>query len=35
VVVFAPIEVDPRRVDHVLAVTAERMQQFTGARRSG
>jgi DNA/RNA-binding domain of Phe-tRNA-synthetase-like protein len=35
VVVFAPIEVEPRRVDHVLAVTAERMQQFTGARRSG
>ena len=35
VVVFAPIEVEPRRVDHVLTVTAERMQQFTGARRSG
>jgi DNA/RNA-binding domain of Phe-tRNA-synthetase-like protein len=35
VVVFAPIEVEARRVDHVLAVTAERMQQFTGARRSG
>jgi DNA/RNA-binding domain of Phe-tRNA-synthetase-like protein len=35
VVVFAPIEVEPRRVDHVLAVTAERMQQFTGARQSG
>ncbi len=32
VVVFAPIEVEPRRVDHVLAVTAERMQMFTGAR---
>jgi DNA/RNA-binding domain of Phe-tRNA-synthetase-like protein len=32
VVVFAPIEVERRRVDHVLAVTAERMQMFTGAR---
>ncbi len=32
VVVFAPTEVDARRVDHVLAVTAERMQAFTGAR---
>src|SRR5919109_2876097 len=31
VVVFAPIELEARRVDHVLAVTAERMQQFTGA----
>jgi len=35
VVVFAPIEIDHRRVDRVLAVTAERMQEFTGARRSG
>lgn len=35
VVVFAPIEIDARRVDHVLAVTAERMQAFTGAVRSG
>ncbi|MBI2189698.1 MAG: hypothetical protein HYU37_21670 [Acidobacteria bacterium] len=32
VVVFAPTEIEPRRVDHVLAVTAERMQMFTGAR---
>jgi DNA/RNA-binding domain of Phe-tRNA-synthetase-like protein len=35
VVVFAPIDVDARRLDHVLAVTAERMQMFTGAVRSG
>jgi DNA/RNA-binding domain of Phe-tRNA-synthetase-like protein len=35
VVVFAPIEVDARRLEHVLAVTAERMQAFTGAVRSG
>jgi len=35
VVVFAPIEIDARRVEHVLAVTAERMQAFTGAVRSG
>lgn len=32
VVVFAPIELEVRRVNHVLAVTAERMQAFTGAR---
>lgn len=32
VVVFAPIEIDPRRLDHVLAMTAGRMAQFTGAR---
>jgi DNA/RNA-binding domain of Phe-tRNA-synthetase-like protein len=32
VVVFAPIEVEARRVEHVLAVTAARMQTFTGAR---
>jgi DNA/RNA-binding domain of Phe-tRNA-synthetase-like protein len=35
VVVFAPIEIEAQRVNHVLAVTAERMQRFTGARRSG
>jgi DNA/RNA-binding domain of Phe-tRNA-synthetase-like protein len=35
VVVFAPIDVDARRLDYVLAVTAERMQMFTGAVRSG
>ena len=31
VVVFAPCEVDPRRLDRVLEVTATRMQEFTGA----
>jgi DNA/RNA-binding domain of Phe-tRNA-synthetase-like protein len=35
VVVFAPVEVDARRVERVLAVTAERMHEFTGASRSG
>ncbi|MBI3049897.1 MAG: hypothetical protein HYY76_16480 [Acidobacteria bacterium] len=35
VVVFAPIEIEPRRLEHVLAVTAGRMQEFTGAARSG
>jgi DNA/RNA-binding domain of Phe-tRNA-synthetase-like protein len=35
VVVFAPREIDPRRLDHVLEVTAGRMQEFTGAKRSG
>lgn len=33
VVVFAPFEIDQRRVDHVLDVTAQRMEEFTGARR--
>lgn len=32
VLVFAPIEIDARRLEHVLAVTADRMQAFTGAR---
>jgi DNA/RNA-binding domain of Phe-tRNA-synthetase-like protein len=35
VVVFAPIEIDPRRLQHVLDVTAQRMHEFTGALRSG
>jgi DNA/RNA-binding domain of Phe-tRNA-synthetase-like protein len=35
VVVFAPREIDPRHLDHVLEVTAGRMQEFTGAKRSG
>ena len=35
VVVFAPREMDPRRLDHVVEVTARRMQEFTGAKRSG
>ena len=35
VVVFAPLEVGARRVEQVLAVTAERMREFTGAREIG
>jgi DNA/RNA-binding domain of Phe-tRNA-synthetase-like protein len=35
VVVFAPFELDDRRVSHVLDVTAQRMNEFTGAIRSG
>jgi DNA/RNA-binding domain of Phe-tRNA-synthetase-like protein len=35
VVVFAPREIDAPRLDHVLAVTAERMREFTGARGGG
>ena len=31
VVVFAPCEVDPRRLDRILEVTTTRMQEFTGA----
>ena len=34
VVVFAPRELEPRRLELVLAVTAERMHEFTGANRS-
>lgn len=34
VVVFAPRETDTRRLDHVVEVTARRMQEFTGAERS-
>ncbi len=33
VVVFAPVEVDERRLAHVLDVTAQRMREFTGAVR--
>ena len=33
VVVFAPYEIDSRRLDHVVQVTAERMAEFTGAQR--
>lgn len=33
VVVFAPTEIDQRRLDRVLDVTAQRMQEFTGALR--
>ena len=35
VVVFAPREIDARRLDDVLDLTARRMQEFTGATRSG
>jgi len=35
VVVFAPREIDGRRLDHVVKVTAQRMEEFTGAKRSG
>jgi DNA/RNA-binding domain of Phe-tRNA-synthetase-like protein len=34
VVVFAPREMEPRRLDHVVGMTAQRMEQFTGARSS-
>jgi DNA/RNA-binding domain of Phe-tRNA-synthetase-like protein len=33
VVVFAPREIDQRRLDHVVEVTAQRMAEFTGAVR--
>jgi DNA/RNA-binding domain of Phe-tRNA-synthetase-like protein len=35
VVVFAPFELDGRRLSHVIDVTAQRMNEFTGAARSG
>lgn len=34
VVVFAPREIDARRVDQILDVTAQRMHEFTSATRS-
>jgi DNA/RNA-binding domain of Phe-tRNA-synthetase-like protein len=34
VVVFAPCQIDARRLDHVVQVTAQRMEEFTGAKRS-
>lgn len=34
VVVFAPFELEPQRVSHVLDVTATRMREFTGAKRT-
>ena len=34
VVVFAPHEIEARRLDHVVGMTAQRMEQFTGARSS-
>jgi DNA/RNA-binding domain of Phe-tRNA-synthetase-like protein len=33
VVVFAPREIDQRRLDHVVEITAQRMAEFTGAQR--
>ena len=35
VVVFAPREIDARQLDRVVQITAQRMEEFTGARRSG
>ena len=35
VVIFAPSEIDARRLDHVLDVTARRMNEFMGATRTG
>ena len=35
VVVFAPFELDERRLSHVIDVTAQRMKEFTSATRSG
>jgi DNA/RNA-binding domain of Phe-tRNA-synthetase-like protein len=34
VIVFAPSEVDPGRLKHVIAVTSQRITEFTGARQS-
>jgi DNA/RNA-binding domain of Phe-tRNA-synthetase-like protein len=34
-VVFAPRDVDVARLTHVVNVTAERMQQYTGCRETG
>ena len=34
VVVFAPREMDARRLDRVVDLTAQRMHEFTGAARS-
>ncbi len=33
VIVFAPYDTESRHLDHVLAVTLQRMTEFTGARR--
>lgn len=35
IVVFAPREIDSRRLERVVEVTSQRMQQFTGARETG
>jgi DNA/RNA-binding domain of Phe-tRNA-synthetase-like protein len=34
VVVFAPRETDARQLDRVMEITAQRMEEFTGAKRS-
>ena len=34
VIVFAPIEIDPARLNHVVEITSQRMSEFTHARRS-
>jgi len=35
VVVFAPRDIDARQLDRVVLITAQRMEEFTGAKRSG
>jgi DNA/RNA-binding domain of Phe-tRNA-synthetase-like protein len=35
VMVFAPREIDARQLDRVVQVTAQRMEEFTGAKQSG
>jgi len=35
VVVYAPREIDARQLDRVVQITAQRMEEFTGAKRSG
>jgi DNA/RNA-binding domain of Phe-tRNA-synthetase-like protein len=35
VVVYAPIEIDAKRLAYVVDVTAARMAEFTGARKAG
>lgn len=35
VVVFAPRDIDARQLDRVVQITAQRMEEFTGAKRSG
>jgi DNA/RNA-binding domain of Phe-tRNA-synthetase-like protein len=35
VVIFAPREIEPRQLDRVVQITAQRMEEFTGAKRSG
>ena len=35
VVVFAPRDIDARQLDRVVQITAQRMEEFTGAKRCG